>query len=203
MKTIRHFTSIVALFVATGAWADVGMITQLSGDVSLTAEAGGKQTAVSFLKVNTGDKVMMGNGARVQLVYFGNGRQEVWSGSGTVEVGSLESKSSLKPEVTQLPTLVINRLAKTPAAGQQGRTGAVRTRSLLNPYEVADLDKQYQEMKSNTAANDTTPEVFLLSGLIEIKEVARAREVLAKLDGQPQYQTVVAHFKPLLASSAK
>ena len=62
MKTIRHFASIIALFVTTGAWADVGMITQLSGDASLTAEAGGKQTAVPFLKVNAGDKVLLSSG---------------------------------------------------------------------------------------------------------------------------------------------
>ncbi len=68
------------------------------------------QAAVPFLKVDTGDKLTLSNGARIQIVYFGNGRQEVWKGNGPIEIGGLESKSTLKPEVSQLP--VVNAEAK-------------------------------------------------------------------------------------------
>jgi len=199
MRTIQ-VVAAMSLWVSAVAWADVAMITQLSGDVSISA-GGGTSAAVPFLKVNTGDKLTLGNGARVQMVYFGNGRQEVWKGGAQVEVGSLESKGSGKPEVSQLPTLVVNQLAKTPAAGQQGKTGMVRVRSLGNPDASAHLDKQYKELKSKSAPDDTTPEVFLLSGLIEIKEVARAREVLAELGNKPAYKSVVDHFSPIIAAA--
>ncbi len=200
---MRTFKWMAALLLCTSAqvWADAGMITQLSGEVSITT-AGSTQAAVPFFKVSTGDKLTLGNGARVQMVYFGNGRQEVWSGGGQVEVGSLDSKSTLKPAVSQLPTLVVNQLAKTPAAGQQGKTGMIRVRSLANPDASAHLDKQYKELKASAAADDTTPEVFLLSGLLEIKEFSRAKEVLADLDGKPAYKPVVDHFSPLIAAAA-
>ena len=200
MRTI-HWISAMLLMGSNAVWGDAGMITQISGDVSITAE-GGKRAAVPFLKIATGDKLLLGNGARVQMVYFGNGRQEIWSGSGQVEVGSLDSKSALKPEVKQLPPLVVNQLAKTPAAGQQGKTGMVRVRSLANPDAAAHLDKQYHELKSGAAADDTTPEVFLLSGLIEIKEFTRAKEVLSGLSGKPVYQSVVNHFMPIVTAGA-
>jgi len=188
------------LWTSANAWADAGMITQLSGDVSI-ATGGNMQAAVPFFKVTTGDKLTLGSGARVQMVYFGNGRQEVWKGGGQVEVGSLDSKSTLKPEVSQLPPLVVNQLAKTPAAGQQGKTGMIRVRSLANPDASAHLDKQYKELKTSAPADDTTPEVFLLSGLIEIKEFARAKEVLTEIGGKAAYKPVIDHFSPLVAAA--
>ncbi len=200
MRTLKLIAA-AALSISANAWADAGMITQISGDVSIST-AGSMQKAVPFLKIATGDKLTLGSGARVQMVYFGNGRQEVWSGNGQVEVGSLDSKSTLKPAISQLPPLVVNQLAKTPAAGQQGKTGMIRVRSLANPDASAHLDKQYKELKASTAADDTTPEVFLLSGLLEIKEVARAKEVLADLGSKPNYKPVVDHFTPLVAAAS-
>ena len=199
MRIIRMLAATL-LWTSAYAWADAGMITQLSGEVSITTAAS-TQRAVPFFKVATGDKLTLTNGARVQMVYFGNGRQEIWTGAGQVEVGSLDSKSTLKPVVSQLPPLVVNQLAKTPAAGQQGKTGMIRVRSLANPDASAHLDKQYKELKAGAAADDTTPEVFLLSGLLEIKEFARAREVLTDLGGKPAYQPVVDHFSPLVAAA--
>ena len=201
MKLTQLILTLLMLS-STHAWADAAMITQLGGDVSISV-GGNTQRAVPFLKVATGDKLTLGNGARVQIVYFGNGRQEVWSGNGQVEVGSLDSKSTLKPAVSQLPPLVVNQLAKTPAAGQQGKTGMVRVRSLTNPDAASHLDKQYKELKASLPADDTTPEVFLLSGLIEIKEFTRAKEVLGGLDGKPAYKPVVDHFSPIVSAGGK
>ena len=201
MRTTKWIAAAL-LFSSANAWADAGMITQMSGDVSI-ATGGNTQAAVPFFKVTTGDKLTLANGARVQIVYFGNGRQEVWKGGGQVEVGSLDSKSNLKPDVTQLPPLVVNQLAKTPAAGQQGKTGMVRVRSLGNPDAAGHLDKQYAELKKSAAADDTTPEVFLLSGLIEIKEFTRAKSLLADLSGKAAYKPVVQHFTPIVNAGGK
>jgi hypothetical protein len=200
MQTFK-LIAVVAFLASPFAHADVGMLTQVSGSVSIITGSG-TQPAVPFIKVNTGDKLTLGNGARVQMVYFGNGRQEVWKSGTQVEIGSLESKSAGKPEVAQLPPLVVNQLAKTPAAGQQGKTGMVRVRSMSNPDTVARLDKQYKELKADLAKDDTTPEIFLLSGLVENKELSRAREVLADLGGKPGYKSVVDHFTPIVNAAA-
>ena len=200
MRTVK-LIAVVMFLASPFAHADVGMLTQVSGTVSIITGSG-TQAAVPFIKVNTGDKLTLGNGARVQMVYFGNGRQEVWKSGAQVEVGSLESKSAGKPEVAQLPPLVVNQLAKTPAAGQQGKTGMVRVRSMSNPDTVARLDKQYKELKADLAKDDTTPEIFLLSGLVEYKELSRAKEILADLGGKPVYKSVVDHFTPIVNAAA-
>ena len=65
---------ITLLLACSSVQADVGMITQLSGEASI-AGSSGSQAAVPFLKLATGDKITLANGTRLQIVYFGNGRQ--------------------------------------------------------------------------------------------------------------------------------
>jgi len=199
---MRFFRYLAVFLLAgiTGAWADVGMITQLSGEVFLATQKG-KRPAVPFYKVSAGDKLVLIANSRMQMVYFSNGRQEVWRGMGEVEVGNLESKSSLQPDVKQLPPLVVNQLAKTPAAGQHGKTGMVRVRSLAK-RDASHIEKQYRELKATAAADDTTPEVFFLSGLIEIRDFSRARKLLADYGGNPALKSVVGHFSPIVEKSA-
>ena len=201
MQCIKLIVTL-ALCGSTSVWADVGMITQLSGEVSITSGSG-TQAAAPFIKVNTGDKLTLANGARVQMVYFGNGRQEVWKGGGNIEVGSLDSKSTIKPDVSQLPPLVALQLAKMPVAGQQGKAGMIRMRSLGASDTVAKLDKQYGDLKRNAEADDTTPEVYLLSGLIELKDFKRAKSVLAELDGKAGYKPVMDYFSPMVNAGGK
>jgi hypothetical protein len=196
------FAAVMWASAASHAQTDVGMITQLSGDATITGGSG-SQAVVPFLKVATGDKISLSNGAQMKVVYFGNGRQEVWKGGGQIEVGGLESKSTLKPEVSQLPALVVNQLSKTPAAGQQGKAGMVRMRSMGNPDAAKHLDKQYADLKRDAAAGDTTPEVYLLSGLVELKEFSRAKTVLGDLSGRAEYKPVVDHFTPVVNAGAE
>ena len=201
MQCIKWIVTL-ALCGSAYVWADVGMITQLNGEVSITTGSG-TQAAVPFFKVNTGDKLTLANGARLQIVYFGNGRQEFWKGGGQIEVGSLESKSAVKPEVSQLPPLVALQLAKMPVAGQQGKAGMIRLRSVAASDPSANLDKQYGDLKRRAEADDTTPEVYLLSGLIEIKDFKRAKSVLAELNGKAGYQPMVEYFSPIVNAGGK
>jgi hypothetical protein len=197
---MKHYLllSAVGLFLANAALAQQAMLTQVSGQVSVAGKDG-TRPAVAFLKLETGEKLTLPADGRVQVVYFGNGRQEIWAGAGQIEIAGLEGRSpALKPEIKQLPPLVVNQLAKTPAAGQQGKAGMILVRSLENPDAVDHLDKQYEDLKRASSAEDTTPEVFLLSGLIELKEVARAKELLQKLSDKPAYKQVVEHFTPMV-----
>jgi hypothetical protein len=103
--------------------------------------------------------------------------------------------------VKKLPPLVARQLIKTPASGQHGATGMVTVRSLSSDT-IESLEKQYQEFKATAAADDTTPEVFLMTGLLEMKEYEQATSVLdgfrAKLSANPALVAVVDHFDPLV-----
>ncbi len=198
--------ALMAVLLASAASAQVAMLTQVSGDVKVSGKEGAR-AAVPFMKVNDGDKLALAANARVQMVFLASGRQEMWKGAGPVAVGAQEGRSaSLKAETSQLPPLILKQLAKTPAAGQHGKTGMVMLRSLDNLAAVDQLHDDYAKFRAEAAKDDTTPEVFLLSGLLDMGDLDGARKVLDDLKArqamQPQYAPVVEHFSKLIAEAA-
>jgi len=184
----------------------VAMLTQVSGDVKVAGKEGNR-AAVAFLKVSDGDKLTLPASARVQLVYLASGRQEVWKGAGPVEIGAVQGKSaSLKAETSQVPAIILKQLAKTPAVGQHGKTGMVMLRSLDDLGAGDQLEEDYKKFRASAPAGDTTPEVFYLSGLLDMGDVDKAKKVLedvkAKQAGQPAYAPVVEHFSRLVSEAA-
>lgn len=196
---------LIALSVAGVASAQVAMLTQVSGEVRV-ASKDGDRAAVPFLKVNDGDQLTLTSSARVQLVYLATGRQEIWTGGGRVDIGPQEGRSpSLKAQTSQLPALILKQLAKTPAVGERGRTGMVMLRSLDDLAAAEQLEEDYAKFRASAAADDTTPEVFLLTSLLNFGEVDRAKKVLADLKArqalEPAYGPVVEHFSRLVAET--
>jgi hypothetical protein len=195
---------LIASSLTGAAWAEDVMLTQVAGEVGVSGKDGAR-AAVPFLKIHEGDKLTLATNARVQMVYLTTGRQEIWKGSGEVVVGSQGGRSpSLKAETSQLPPLILKQLAKTPAVGQQGKTGMVMVRGLDSLEALDQLEKDYADFRARAAADDVTPEVFLLSGLLEFQDYDRARKVLAELKQkqltQPAYKPVVEHFEKLIAA---
>jgi hypothetical protein len=62
--------------------------------------------------------------------------------------------------------------------------------------------KQYGEFRGAAAGGDTTPEVFLLTGLPDMKEFERAQTVLerlrARVSSSPALSVLISHFGPLV-----
>lgn len=201
---IRWFTCILLLVWTQTAFAltvDVGMITQVNGSVTVAKYKAGKSPATAYLKVSLGDRLSLGKNGRVQIVYFESSRQEVWKGPGDVEIGNGEGKSpTLKPEAKKLPPLVARQLVKTPDA-QHGKTGMVTVRSLSSDT-IESLEKQYKEYRSTAQPGDTTPELFLMTGLLEMKEYEHAQKVLngfkQELPKKPELSSLISHFEPLV-----
>jgi hypothetical protein len=148
-----------------------------------------------------------GHDARVQLVYLATGRQEIWKGAGPVEIGIQDGRSaSLKAEISQLPPVILRQIARTPAVGQRGETGMVMLRSLDDLGAAEQVDQDYARFRAAAAPDDTTPEVFLLSALLSMRELDRVKSVLADLKAkqstQPGNAAVIEHFSRLLAEAA-
>lgn len=193
---------LLACSLASVASAQVAMLTQVSGDVRVSGRDGARG-AVAFLKVNEGDTLTLAGSARVQMVYLANGRQEVWTGAGPVVVGGAQGRSqSLTPATSQVPALVLRQLEKTPAVGQHGKTGMVMLRSMDNLEKIDTLETDYKSVRAGAASDDTTPEVFYLTGLLDLGAHEDARRVLnevrARVAAQPAYAAVVEHFERLL-----
>lgn len=207
---MRFLVSIVFLVTASLAQAgniDAALITHLQGEATVESDKGLKRPAVALLKLSADEKLLLKSGAKVQIVFFESGRQEIWSGTGQIAIEASEGKSdSLKPEVKQLPPLLVKQLARTPGVGQQGRAGMVAMRSLPTSAKVAQLEGHYAEFRKGAPVDDLTPEIYYLTGLIELKEADRAKTVLSMLRAkkeEPRVGSVIAHFESLVESQSK
>ena len=205
LRKIGLFIVIACSVAGTAAAQQVAMLTQVTGEVRVSGTEGARG-AVPFLKVSQGDTLTLAGDARIQVVYLTSGRQEVWKGAGPVQVGTQEGRSaSLRAETSQVPALILRQLEKTPAVGQHGKTGMVMLRSMDNLEAIDTLEKDYKDYRAKAAPDDTTPEVFFLTGLLDLQDYDQAKKVLEELKArqaaQPAYAPVVAHFERLLAEA--
>ena len=175
MKTLSRLfflwmLSVPAAFAQIAA--DAGMINQLSGEVTYQSATGAAARATAYMKVRESDVVRVPAGASVRVVYFTNGRQEMWKGPAAFMVGASESRGQAgQPEISQLPGGVPQKLAQTPAMmdiAKLGRAGSVTVRGITptslsaeQAAEVRDARKTYETMKTGVAADDIMPEIYL------------------------------------------
>lgn len=208
---IRRFAcALAALLCAAAAQAeepaDVALITAVQGGVTRAVPLHGQQPVPAFVKLKSGDRLTLA-GARVQIVYFESGRQETWQGDGRLEIGTVASKGSglPEPEARTLPDVMVKQIAKTPTLDSQGRAGAVRLRGLPSPATVEKLVATYRQLRDWAEANDINPELFLLSGLFEQRDVERIRQVLADLakarPNDAQVDQVIALYRAFIEAS--
>lgn len=171
---------------APGAGSDSGMVTQVQGGVTYASGNDKNKPVVAFMKVRAGDKLVLPPDAKLQLVYFQGGRQEAWRGATQLEVGSAESRvanAANPPEIKQLPALVLQQLARAPnvVIDLKNRTGMVFVRSLPTRDRLRELDETYAAMRKDAVDDDVTPELFLLSGLHELRLYRDMKPVLEEM----------------------
>lgn len=180
-KFVLMLLLAMALAVKAQEGGDVALVTFVQGDVALVTQQG-RQPLRAFVKLKRGDLLALGK-AKLQLVYFGSGRQEMWQGGGRVEILAAESRGFglPNPEVKTLPSMMVRQIARTPAVDSEGRVLTTRVRSIATPEAIAKLDDAYRRMRMETVRADLNPELFLLSGLFEMREIERVEQVLRDL----------------------
>ncbi len=176
----------LVIFGCSQVWAaEVALVMSVQGRVVRLGDAAAPVPALveAFVKLKEGDRLSLEKDTRLQLVYFENGRQETWSGPGRVELTAREGKASDLPpaQVKLLPLVMARQLARTPALDSQGRGGVTRLRAIHGPDAMAKLEGTYQDLKTRATRDDLAPEVYLLSGLYEMRELDRVEKVLSDL----------------------
>jgi len=204
-SAVKLGSGAAALGFAAIAWAgDVGLVNQLSGDVSYQAGGAAPAKASAFMKVRDGDKLSVAEGAVVRIVYFDGGRQETWKGPAAFKAGARQGEaSSGKAEVSQVPGGVAPKLAQTSEVLQiakLGRAGGVTVRGVkkdlvtLPPAqqaEVAQAKKTYDSWKASATADDITPEIYYYTVLQDYMLYEEMRSVVRTMqEKQPQSQVV-------------
>lgn len=181
--SLRSVCIGLVVFACSQAWAaEVALVTSVHGRVLRLADVVPVQVE-AFVKLKEGDRLSLEKDAQLQVVYFENGRQETWSGAGRIELTAREGKASGLPaaQVKLLPLVMARQLARTPALDSQGRGGVTRLRTLQRPDAVAKLEETYQDLRVRAGREELEPEMFLLSGLYEMRELDRVEKVLGDL----------------------
>lgn len=215
MKLLKSVFAAVSLAVALGAGAqssDVGLVNQLSGEVSYAGQGGTQSRAQAFMKVREGDRFTLPAGAQMRLVYFNGSRQETWKGPASFKAGTKQSEalSGQAAAAAQLPTGVAQKIAQVPNLVQiakLGRSGGIAVRGGGKPgrlsaeqqAEVSQAKATYAQMREKAAAEDITPELYYYSVLqdhllySDMKMVTD--EMLKRQPGNPEAQELAAYVK--------
>lgn len=197
----------LALFLAAaalsgGARADspaVAILLQAAGDVAVAAAKEKPQPAPALIKLHAGETLHLGKDSQARIVYFANGRQESWHGSGQVLIDEQAGKGKgVQAVVEQVPPLVAGQLKQTPSTAQRGRAAMIVTRAAPQLAKLQKLQDDYKALKQDAAGNALLPEVFYLNGLLELREYGLAKTVLDDLRSKPDYQSVVDLYGPVL-----
>ena len=208
--------SLALLLVVVGgapaqAAVDVGLISQIAGEVTYQPAGGVATRAANFIKVRDGDRFSAAPGASVRVIYFDTGRQESWAGPATFMVGLRESvASSVRPAVSQLPTAASQKLSLTPEliqVAKSGRTGSVVVRSPSpkavdgQAHALREARATYAAMQPAFAPDDITPEMYLATVLHEHKLIEEMQELVVLMQKKQPHNAEVKALSTWLGTA--
>lgn len=205
--SFRYLCFSLLFFGFVPAWAaEVALVMSVQGRVVRLAEAA-QVPVEAFVKLKQGDRLSLERGSRLQVVYFENGRRETWSGPGRLEMGVREGTPGglPDPEIRFLPLVMAKQLARTPTLDSQGRGGVTRLRSVPAQDALGKLRNTYQDLKGRAEPNDLGPEMYLLSGLFELRELDEVESLLGDLQQvqakTPEAALLIALYRKALKNA--
>ncbi len=181
---VRIFAFLVAACSATGANAqtsvqpaDVAVVAQVQGDVGYVSASREQGRISPYMRVRDGDRLTLGAGAELRIVFFDTGRAERWVGPASLRAakGGAQALTGKPVEVGKMPTSAPVRIARVPALLQNAKLGGIQVRggppkgsgSAERDKSVREARAAYDEMRLGATATDITPELFLYSALSE------------------------------------
>ena len=157
------------------AAGDVGVVNHLAGLVTVT---NGVNTAKAqaYMNIHEGDQFEVPVGVVVKVAYFQGGRQEWFSGPTSFTIGAQQSvvRRGSSPQVSVLPSGVPQKISQTPDLVQIAKLGTAAAghgssrEQRLTPQQQAEVRQAreiYVKLRSDTPADDITPELYLYSVL--------------------------------------
>jgi len=180
---------------------DVGLITRLAGDVTYRNESYERvpEKAQAFMRIRKGDHFKIPAEAMAQLIYFQSGRKETWKGPVVLVVGDVQSRAEsqkgaqTKPEVTILPTEASQTMRSIPNLLRRAglsRSGTMQVRGMKEDSQesvtrnkeervgIVTAKENYRSMRSQTEADDITPEMYLLGVLADYDKFEEMEQVI-------------------------
>ena len=177
---------LVSLGGAVAQTSQGAFVTQSEGAVSFQPPGGEQQPVLTFAHLFPGTKIAIDHAAKLQILYLQGGRQESWVGPAKFEIGAAEStavSTGSAPKLKKLPPYLVSVLTKSREVINdiKVRQGMVRVRSLKTRRKVKKAKANYDEMRQASAADDITPEIYLLTALDGLKAYRHMRAPLAEI----------------------
>ena len=189
---------------------EAGLVNQVSGAVTFSAQGIGSRPAQAFMKVQEGDRFTVPAGSIVRVLYFQASRQETWQGPAAFRVGRLQGEATTgTPLVSALPSAVPAKMARLPQLMQNARLGGglggvvIRGGKAPAPLTSEEQDQlaqargNYGVMRSQAASDDITPELYMISTLQELGQYQEMRPLLQTLKSR---QPLPAEVEELVRS---
>ena len=213
-KIVMSLFCLLSFYSICGAASlpDIGMITRLSGKINYWNKTVNEKTkpAEGFMKVRPDDEFKLTTDSELQLIFFSNGRKEVWKGPAKLKLGKTGGEltdgnnKNNKLEVTQLPSAVVNEVRRIsplidPTKLHRSGSSAVRGVNKISKTPIekialksADLDieekeeidavKQiYKTLLTSSSSDDITPELYLFSVLADYDQFNDIKELIIKM----------------------
>lgn len=178
---------IFALFcvLTVHAWGEtpVVRVTSVQGAVLLVHEGQVSRVLQDLEGLVINQRLRLPSGGRISLLYPANGRLENWQGEGTVVITQTEGKtsdSSLKLTSSVVPGNVARQIFRLPEM-LAAENLPMRTRAFEPQDRLSQLESSYRQLRASAPVQDVEPELFLLSGLFELREFDRLERSLADI----------------------
>ncbi|MEW6219389.1 MAG: hypothetical protein AB1634_07615 [Thermodesulfobacteriota bacterium] len=197
---------LLVLLLAT-AWpvaaggSGVCLVTELAGTGTFQAPGGESHPITPFMKLKEGDQVLLSPGSRMHLVYFSNGRREVWQDEARITVGreGATPQTGAVAQVGALPGVVAKEVQRVVAiidTERMIRSGGYLIRGAggdeaapVAPVELATSEERevalardmYRTLRSQAADTDISPELFLFSVLADFDQHQAMAELITTM----------------------
>lgn len=177
------------------------LVTRTSGEILRFKDGRFSEPVTPFVQLQQGDRVQLGDAARLTLVVPASASQETWQGSGQIrfgQTGGIPEQGSAQVARKALPEQMAMQIARSPTVDSHGKVGMVRVRSVVTAETLAKLERDYQAFRAQSPAGDKNPELFFLSGLLEIRALDRLEQELqfvkVAYPNDPEVKVIVALY---------
>lgn len=202
-----------AVFLAAWTlWAqtppDVGLVMSVSGKAQYgnPGDAADPEPVQAFMKVRKGDRVLLSDNGRIDLLFLENGRRETWTGPARLTLaasGAVSEDPDATPEVTAVKAPVFMAIEGSGLPlprGRIARGGVSVVRGLFDESpeatpvpqpvralgdadraELASARAVYEDLRRRTPAGDPLPDLYYLSVLARYEQFGEMDRIIDRL----------------------
>jgi hypothetical protein len=204
-----------------GVWAktlettpDVGLVMLVSGDVTYENVGCPKpEKLLAFMKLRRDDRIKLGQGAKMIVLYTASGRRETWLGPAAVTIGQTETPASeqspasvetlpghvsdsLKNSVMPVECFGGRRWGGTPV---RAKGGMGLTDPRVREEEITAARNEYEKLKKQSPPGDLMPELYLLARLASFRRYSEAAAIVDQMAAAAPENPVLKQWKNWLA----